>query len=113
MSAGLKDQWGVGDAIKVGPDPQSQELKTAFEKLIDAISASLQYTAANGERARHEPLATRRGELIPRYQSTLDEIDPADASKAKDDSEKLLGDAETLDKEAAAFRSETEKAIAA
>ena len=78
MSAGLKEQWGVDEAAQAGPDEQSQDLKKAFEKLIDSISENLQYTAANGERSRREPLEARRGELIPRYQDVLAEIDPAD-----------------------------------
>src|SRR5262249_51900351 len=92
--------------------PQSQDLKTAFEKLMDAIWDSLQYTAANGERSRQEPLAARRDELIPRYQTTLDEVDPADAAKARGDIDKLLSDGKVLGDETAAFRGETEKAIA-
>src|SRR5262245_48690476 len=112
MSAGLKEQWGVSTPAQVGSDEQSQELKKAFEKLIDAIGESLQYTAANGERSRHDPLASRREDLIPRYQTTLDEIDPADAEKAKDDIDKLLADAQALADDSAAFRTETEQAIA-
>ena len=47
MSGGLKQQWGVGEAAQAGSDAQSQELKTAFEKAMNAMAEHLQYTAAN------------------------------------------------------------------
>ena len=112
MSGGLKQQWGVGDPAQVGPDAQSQDLKAAFEKPMDAMAEHLQFTAANGERARHDPLAARSEALVPRYQSALGEVDPADSAKAKPSIDSLLADAESLGQEVAAFRSETEKAAA-
>src|SRR5215208_6379586 len=110
MSGGLKQQWGVGDPVQVGPDPQSQDLKTAFEKPMDAMSEHLQYTAANGELARHNPFAARRDALVPRYQASLGEVDPADPAKAKSSIDSLLADTESLGKDVADFRGETEKA---
>lgn len=47
MSGGLKQQWGVCEAAQAGSDAQSQELKTAFEKAMNAMAEHLQYTAAN------------------------------------------------------------------
>ena len=112
MSGGLKQQWGVGDPAQVGPDPQSQDLKAAFERPMDSIAAHLAYTAANADPASHDPLATRSDALVPRYQAALSEIDPADANKAKDSIDSLIADTEALGKEVEAFRNETEKAVA-
>ena len=112
MSGGLKQQWGVGDPAQVGPDPQSQDLKAAFEKPMDAMAGHLQFTAVNGEPARHDPFAARSEALVPRYQTALGEVDPADAAKAKASIDSLLADAEALGKEVEAFRNETEKAVA-
>src|SRR5215212_10753108 len=111
MSGGLKQQWGVGDPAQVGPDPQSQDLKAAFEKPMDAMAAHLQFTAANGERARHDPFAARSEALVPRYQAALGEVDPADAAKAQASIDSLLADAGALGTEVEAFRNETEKAV--
>ena len=111
MSGGLKDQWGVGDAAQVGPDAQSQDLKNAFEKAMDAMADHLQYTAVNGDRARQDPLSARGQALVPRYQETLKQIDAADPAKAKPGIDSLLADATKVAGEAAAFRAETEKAV--
>ena len=112
MSDGLKHQWDVGEPAQVGPDAQSQDLKAVFEKLMDAMSEDLQFTAVNGEQARHGPLASRRDALVPRYQAALAEVVPADPTKAQSSIDALRADTEALGKDVAAFRSETEKATA-
>ena len=111
MSGGLKQQWGVGNPAQVGPDAQSQDFKTAFEKAMDATAEHLQYTAANGDRSRHDPLATRSEALVPRYQDALKEVDAADPAKAKPSIDTLLADTDSLGQEVATFRSETEKSV--
>ena len=60
MSGGLKQQWGVGEAAQAGSDAQSQELKTAFEKTMNAMAEHLQYTAANPA----PPLGKGKGSLV-------------------------------------------------
>ena len=111
MSGGLKEQWGVGDAAQVGPDAQSQDLKSAFEKAVDAMAEHLQYTAVNADRARQDPMASRGQALVPRYQDALKQVDAADPAKAKPAIDSLLADADSLGKDVAAFRSEIEKAV--
>ncbi len=110
MGAGLKGQWGVGDPAKAGSDQQSQQFQAAFQSEINAIGGHLEYTAANAEPARHQPLATRRDGLYPAFQGALKQVDPANPSKAQGAIAKVLGDAKALNAEAAKLHTETEKA---
>ena len=112
MGAGLKDQWGVADPAKAGSGKQAQQFKAAFDAQISCINGLMQYTSANAEPARHDPLAARRDALYPAFQSANAQIDPADSSKAQGAIDKVLGDAKALSTEAAAFRKASEKALA-
>jgi hypothetical protein len=110
MGDGLKQQWGVKDPAKPASDKQAKEFDAAFHKTIGCINGHLQYTSANAEAARHQPLEARRDALYPAYQSALAQIDPSDASKAKGSIDKVLGDAKALEGEVSKFRAEAEKA---
>src|SRR4051812_14429159 len=110
MGDGLKQQWGVKDPAKPASDKQAKEFDAAFHKTIGCINGHLQYTSANAEAARHQPLEGRRDALYPAYQSALAQIDPSDASKAKGSIDKVLGDAKALEGEVSKFRAKSEKA---
>src|SRR5215471_8738344 len=101
MSGGLKDQWGVDDPAKVASDKQSQDFFASFRTASATINGDLQYTAGVADPARHDPLAARRDSLYPAFQSALDLVDPADATKAKPAIDKVLTDAGTLSTDAA------------
>jgi len=107
---GLKDQWGVTDPDKVGSDKQAQEFQACFQKEISAISGHLQYTSANAEAARHDPLAARRDAIYSAYQAALGQIDRTNPAKAKGAIDKVLADAKALNAEVSKFRKEAEKA---
>ena len=112
MGDGLKKQWGVGDPAKGGSDKQAQQFKASFQAQITCINGHLQYTSANAEAAKHDPLAARRDTLYTAFQSALGQIDPKDSSKAQGAIDKVLADAKALSTESAALRKETEKALA-
>lgn len=107
---GLKQQWGVGDPAKPGSDQQSKSFQAAFQKQIGVINSHLQYTSANAEAARHDPLAKRRDALYPDFQSALGQVDPKNPAKAKGAIDKVLADAQALLTEVASFRKEAQKA---
>jgi hypothetical protein len=110
MGGGLKQQLGVDDPAKAGSDKQSKDFQTAFEKELTVINGHLQYTSANADVARHEPLATRRDALTTSFQSALALVDPANAGKAKGAIDKVLTNARGLNADVAKFRKEAEKA---
>src|SRR5580765_5010420 len=110
MGDGLKQQWGVKDPAKPASDKQAKDFNTAFQRTISCINGHLQYTSANAEAARHNPLEQRRDALYPALQSTLGQIDPTDPSKAKGAIDKVLADAKALETEVSKFRAEAEKA---
>ncbi len=112
MGDGLKKQWGVGDPAKAGSDKQAQQFKAAFQAQISCINGHLQYTSANAEAAKHDPLAARRDALYPAFQSANGQIDPANPSKAQGAIDKVLGDAKALSTESAALKAAAEKALA-
>lgn len=123
-STGLKNQWGVGNPTggpsknttdggspaDTGSDRQRQEFQAAFEGVQSEINGHLQYTAANAEASRHQPLAGRRDAMVPKYQGMLGQIDRNDPSKAQGAIDSLLGEARELAGEASSFRQEVEKA---
>jgi predicted nucleic acid-binding Zn-ribbon protein len=108
--AGLKDQWGVDDPAKAGSDQQSQQFQAAFQQEITAVSGHLEYTAANAETARHDPLAARRDALYPSFQGALGQVDRTNPKKAQGAITKVLGDTNALNAEASKLHQETEKA---
>jgi hypothetical protein len=110
MGDGLKQQWGVKDPAKPASDKQAKEFDAAFHKTVGCINGHLQYTSANAEAARHNPLEARRDGLYPAYQSAAAQIDPSDPAKAKGAIDKVLADAKALEGEVAKFRAEAEKA---
>ena len=71
MGKGLKDQWGVTDPAKAGSDKQSQQFQASFQKETACINGHLQYTSANAEAARHNPLEARRDALYSAFQAAL------------------------------------------
>src|SRR6188474_1823541 len=93
---GLKDQWGVDDPAKAGSDKQSQQFQASFQKEIGCINGHLQYTSANAEAGRHDPLAVRRDALHPAFQSALGQIDRTNPAKAQGAIDKVLADAKAL-----------------
>src|SRR5262245_39054142 len=99
MGGGLKQQWGVKDPAKPGSDKQAREFDAAFHKTIGCVNSHLQYTSANAEAARHNPLEARRDALYPAYQSAHGQIDPANPAKAKGAIDKVLADAKALETE--------------
>src|SRR5438552_17923190 len=110
MGKGLKDQWGVSDPAKVGSDKQAQQFQASFQKEIACINGHLQYTSANAEAARHNPLAARRDALYPAFQTALGQIDRTNPAKAQAAIDKVLADAKALNEEVTKFRHEAEKA---
>jgi hypothetical protein len=108
---GLKGQWGVGDPAKAGSDRQSQQFQASFKQQQTAINGHLQFTSANAEAAKHDPLAKRRDELYPAFQGALGKIDRTDPSKAKGDIDTVLGNAKALNTEAAALHTAAQKAL--
>src|SRR5437867_3785736 len=96
MGKGLKDQWGVSDPAKVSSDKQGQQFQASFQKEITAINGDLQYTSANAEASRHDPMAARRDALCTAFQSALGQIDPANPGKAKSAIDKVLAEAKAL-----------------
>jgi hypothetical protein len=109
--SGLKQQWGVGDPAKAGSDKQSQQVQASFQKEMGAINAHLQYTSANAEAARHDPLEARRDALYPAFQAALAQIDRTDPAKAQGAIDKVLADAKALSAETAALHKAAEKAL--
>jgi hypothetical protein len=107
---GLKDQWGVGDPAKAGSDKQAQQFQATFQREIACINGHLQYTSANAEAARHDPLAARRDALYPAFQSALGQIDRTNPAKAQGAIDKVLSDVKVLSGEVASFRKAAEKA---
>ncbi len=110
MGAGLKDQWGVGNPAKAGSDQQSQQFQAGFQSEINAIGGHLEYTVANAEPARHQPLATRRDALYPEFQGALKQVDKDNPSKAQGKIAEVLDKAKTLNADAAKLHTESEKA---
>jgi hypothetical protein len=106
---GLKGQWGVGDPAKAGSDRQSQQFQASFQREITVINRHLQYTSANADAARHDPLGTRRDALYPAFQSALAQIDRTNPSKAQPAIDKVLGEGKTLCSEAATLHKSAEK----
>jgi|GEM_PF-1136802 len=118
-NTGLKKQFGVGDPNTPGGDPadqdtgsdkQAQDFQAAFQQEQGVVNGHLQYTAANAEAARHDPLAARRDAMYAAFQSALGKIDRKNPAKAQGDIDKVLADARALSGEVAAFREEAEKA---
>jgi len=118
-NTGLKKQFGVGDPNTPGADPadpdagsdkQAQDFQAAFQQEQGVINGHLQYTAANAEAARHDPLAARRDAMYAAFQSTLGKIDRKNPAKAQGSIDKVLADARALTSEVAAFHEEAEKA---
>src|SRR2546430_14285713 len=97
MGDGLKQQWGVQDPAKAGSDKQSKDFQAAFQKEMGCINSHLQYTSANAEAARHNPLEARRDALYPAFQSANAQVDPADPAKAKGAIDKVLADAKAIE----------------
>jgi hypothetical protein len=110
MGDGLKQQWGVDDPSKPASDQQSQEFQAAFQQQIGAINSDLQYTSANAEAGKHDPLAGRRDALLTAFQSALGQIDPKNPAKAKATIDKVLADSKALGGEVSKLRKDTEKA---
>ena len=122
-SSGLKGQWGVGNPTSTpavnspntqsskdtGSDKQAQDFQAAFQAEQGVINGHLQYTSANAEAARHDPLAARRDAMYSAFQSTLGKIDRNNPAKAQGDIDKVLGDARALSAEVASFRQQAEK----
>ena len=122
-NTGLKGQFGVSDpkapgqnapdgqdTQDSGSDKQAQGFQAAFQQEQGAINGHLQYTAANAETARHDPLAARRDALFTAFQAALAQIDRKNPSKAQGAIDKVLGDARKLNSEVATFRQQAEKA---
>src|SRR6266567_1216709 len=112
MGKGLKDQWGVKDPPKPGSDKQAKEFNAAFQKTIGCINSHLQYTSANAEAARHNPLEARRDALYPAFQAALAQIDRTNPGKAQGAIDKILADVKALSAEVTKFRQEAQKAHA-
>src|SRR5947209_13814198 len=96
---GLKKQWDVSDPAQPATDKQTQDFQEALQTEITAMGGHLQYTATNGDAAKHNSLAARRDALYSAFQSTRPQIDPADPSKAEGAIAKVLGDAKALNAE--------------
>src|SRR5262249_13320345 len=96
---------------KAGSDKQSQQFQASFNREIAAINGHLQFTSANAEASKHDPLAKRRDDLYPAFQGALGKIDRTDPSKAQGDIDKVLGDAKALKTDAAALHKAAEKAL--
>src|SRR5436309_1476798 len=107
---GLKEQWGVGDPAKAGSDKQSQQFQAAFQQEIAASNGHLQYTSANAEAARHDPLEQRRDALYPAFQTTLGQIDRANPAKAQGAIDQILAEGKALCTDAAKLHQAAAKA---
>lgn len=112
-SGGLKDCWNLKDAPSLdesGASEQAKKFLTDFKSIMATANTSLQYTACNAEKAKHDPYVTERDEQYVKCQDALKKIG-SDESKAKSEIEAVLNGARTFAAKAAQFKQAAEKSL--
>ena len=108
---GLKQQLGLEDPKAPPSDLQAQQFSADFKSRMAGIGASLGATATLAPESKHAPLDSRRNNTLQAYQQVMGRIDPRDPSKASAAIDKVLGAADSLEKDAKGLRQESAKAL--
>jgi hypothetical protein len=113
VSGGLKDCWNLTDPPSLdesGASEQAKKFLTDFKSIMATANTSLQYTACNAEKAKHDPFVAERDEQYVKCQDALKKIEP-DESKGKPHIESVLNGARAFSAKAAQFKQAAEKSL--
>jgi hypothetical protein len=91
-SGGLKQQWNLKEPptlAKAVSGEQDRKFLESIKAAMDPVNKCWQFTAANAEKSKHDPLVAERDNLYINFQATRAKIDPDNETKAKGEIEEV------------------------